>query len=84
MIKQLEKGLSVCKLLDAIRARPTLFRSVFVSGCIFDQDADDLGQNDVQILIRTLAQIALHVVAKMPCVNWLFAISFHTSFFLII
>ena len=41
MIKQLEEGLSVCKLLDAIRARPALFRSVFVSGCIFDQDADE-------------------------------------------
>jgi hypothetical protein len=40
MIKQLEEGLSVCKLLDAIRARPVLFRSVFVSGCISDQDAD--------------------------------------------
>ena len=41
MIKQLEEGLSVCKLLDAIRARPALFRAVFVSGCIFDLDADE-------------------------------------------
>ena len=41
MIKQLEEGLSVCKLLDAIRAKPSLFRAVFVSGCIFDQDADE-------------------------------------------
>ena len=42
MIKQLEERISVCNLLDTIRARPALFRPVFMSGtCIFDQDADE-------------------------------------------
>ena len=41
MIKQLEEGLSTCNLLATIRARPVLFKPVFVPGIIFDQDADE-------------------------------------------
>jgi hypothetical protein len=41
MIKQLEEGLMLCGLLDKVRARPALFRPVFVGDDTFTVTPDD-------------------------------------------
>ena len=41
MIKQLEEGLMLCGLLDEVRARPALFRPVFVEDDTFTVTPDD-------------------------------------------
>ena len=41
MIKQLEEGLMLCGILDEIRARPVLFRAVFVESETFTVTPDD-------------------------------------------